>query len=219
MTKDVTTTAGTSLEVPDSLANSGAWKVAKYIVTAESDVRLAKGKFYNACERGTREDICNYFGWKYSAMAEYAMFANESLAIAKKTTFTHWKNAKRAGVKKADRPAILREAIDKCWTPKQLTAEINKAKAPKKPTRIIEVTPEQLADTQERIKKGGEVEAVKVGMTQATAKEILGISPLTAETLAIIYKALAKKAHPDAGGTVESMQAISEANTVLKEIV
>jgi len=219
MTNQVATTKGTHLEVPDSLANSGAWKVAKYIATAEGDVRLAKGKFWNACEHGARKEICDFFGWKYSTMSKFAMFAKEVLSGSGKITYTLFEASMSAGVKKADRPAILRKAIDNCWTPKQLTEEVNKTKAPKKKPRIINVTPEQAEENKQRREQEAEVEAVKQGMTQDQAKEILGISPLTAETLAIIFKAMAKKAHPDTGGSVEAMQLIAEANSTLKEIV
>ena len=40
------------------------------------------------------------------SMARNAMFANETFAIAK-ISFSHWNSARKAGVKKADRPALL----------------------------------------------------------------------------------------------------------------
>ena len=87
-----------------SVLNSGgelddklAWNVAQLISELEEDTRLAKGKFWNRCKHGTREEICDHFGWSYKSMQEYGYFAREIPATAGKLSYTHWRSAKSAG--------------------------------------------------------------------------------------------------------------------------
>jgi len=49
--------------------------------------------------------------------------------------FTHWNNTVKGCIEKADRPALLQQAADNDWTPKQVTDECNRlGSAMEKPT-------------------------------------------------------------------------------------
>ena len=80
------------------------------IADADSDVRLAKGKFWESCKDGTRKEICDSFGWKYKVMQEYALYAKE-IPVSTGISYTHWNSARMAGALKDERPALLENLV------------------------------------------------------------------------------------------------------------
>ena len=219
-----------------------AWNVAQFISDVESDVRLAKGKFWNRCKHGTREDICDNFGWSYRTMQEYGYYATEIPATAG-ISFTHWRNAKDAGLKAADRPEWLQQAADNKWTPKELKGEVvehQKTVVKEIKGRNLKrdiknkVVPKDttLEDYDERRHKAYDEEVnwgrsiprkTSTHMTLAEACEVFGLSQIswmTEETLDILYKGYSRILHPDVvKDDGVAMQLINRAKEVIKKIV
>jgi hypothetical protein len=231
----------TDLELDGDLA----WNVAQLISDADDDVRLAKGKFWNACKDDNRYDICDAFGWKPATMKEYGQYANEIKLVGDRLrllSYTHWRNARDSGIGAADRPEWLQRAADNQWTPKQLTDAVAEERRKRVDVIIEEGKKEGVfsEDTtaenyKEKSRQEGKKRAEEYGrtfvnappktstdMTFAEACEFVGLSPvrwIAKDTLDIIYRGYAKIMHSDTGnGNDNDMAKLNKAKEILKKV-
>ncbi len=231
MTKNIAVTKGIDLDLLDTgqeLDGILAWNIAEFINQADENVRLAKGKFWNLCEHGSRKEICDSFGWSYKSMQQYALFAKE-IPFENGISYTHWDTVRKAGVSSTDRPKLLQKASDKGWTPKQLKESLKK----KKKHKTTHITCDDIIageddpdgpDINPAGKLGRPPTDTELGnkLTMSDACELLGLSTLTwitEETLNVLYRHYSKQDHPDKGGTQEAMDKLNKAKDKLKEIV
>jgi hypothetical protein len=224
-----------------------AWNVAQLISDADDDVRLAKGKFWNRCKHGTREEICDHFGWNYNSMRRYSKYANAMDSIsADRIGYPHFLRIEEGGVPLSATPEWLQRAADNGWTPKQLTRAVvddrrqrvdDTIKSKKESGELPEnATQESIVeDTKKSARERADEIGVKyreipktqeeksTGMTMVEACEFLGLATLAwiaEDTLEFIYKGYAKQLHPDRNGnTGEGMQRLNAAHEILKTII
>ncbi len=204
-----------ALVVPEAMNSKQAWNLAQLIQDAETDVRLAKGKFWNRCEHGTRQEICEHFGWEKHTMKQYGTFATEMVKMSStdSISYSHWNNSRKAGITSEQRPAFLTTAAKEDWTPKTVTAEAIKITGKVTPPTIT-LAGKSKESLDENRRKPSVVAPGK--MHALDAKQIFGLAPLSIKTITIIYKALSKEMHPDMGGSDEGMAKLNEAYEVLK---
>ena len=229
---ELTKTEGVGLEVLETdqtIDGELAWNLAQLIADAEDNIQLAKGKFWNRCERGTREEICDHFGWRYKTMADYAMFAKEMVDFeqVRNITYNHYLKLRVGGISKDSRPAWLQRASDNEWTPKQLTDAIKK-ETKTDDTEIPIAETEEFKESLEN-SLNGDTEDTGSRSTTSTAarltkkvsvgeaKRMFGIDPLTQETIDVLYKHLSKKYHPDKGGSTEAFNTLGECKERLEK--
>ena len=252
-------TEGTNLAVLDTdqeIDGDLAWNIAQYIAEAENDVRVAKGKFWMRCKRGTREEICDrmvalgYKGWGYSNMQTYAAAVSEISENFRKIDptlyITHWQMLKNSGVGKKDRPQWIQKAIDEGLTPKltiEAVAEMGEDVAEERAEAVRKILKEKGIKPKGKTEKELKVELKEANrkkaqefhqeatkgkvasteITLATACQFVGLSELkwiAKDTLDIIYKAYAKRFHPDINGNSgEEMEMLNRCHEKLKKIV
>ena len=207
-------------KMPEKMNKDIAWNIAQMIEDAESDVRLAKGKFWNRCEHGTREEICDHFGWKYEGMRKYGMYAQEMVKIGSNApvSFTQWQRARSAKVSQPERVELFNKAAEEGWTPEQIDAAIPKVE--KKPkVEVFKVN----FDAEKAVKEQRNKEQLsnKITMNRREAAALFGLSPvmwISEETLKVLYRYYAKQAHPDNGGNADQMILINTAHDIMKEV-
>lgn len=216
-----------------SLDGDLAWSIAQYIKDVDEDVRLTKGKFWNRCKHGTREEICDAMGWSYDSMARFAMYAKEIfLGTEKKVAYGKWQKLMDIGVKKEGRSELIQEIAENDIS----LSDIPKIARPILDQQLAESLAKTDADTkayydnkkkrEDKLNASGKRNYVippqhKTEPTMEEACNFFGlpiVGWIGTETLNILFRGFSKKYHTDQGGTNGKMVQLNLCHEVLKKI-
>jgi hypothetical protein len=222
------------LKTDKPLSEKEAEKIADVIAGKEGNVRLAKGLWWNKCKHGTREKLCNKYGWADRTMRYYARYSDEIQNGSNgpvSIPYTEWRKATDKGIKKAERIKL----IESSKTEKEFRKKVEKAieKKEKKENSFgngptITITDDGKDDPETETETGQETETetnqdpesepvTPDSMDFYEAMEFIGMDPPTLKGVNFIYKGLAREFHPDKGGSPADMAKLNEAVKIIRE--